>query len=129
MPAIARAATSLAAGAVLLGCLLPPPAGLWLLAAGAALLPSGLMALAAERRRVMRRARLVFLVLTIFLGGTLAALIRWHVAGAAGSAALLLQLLGLWFLPLLLTGLGYAATFAPRTDRRSAEPADSEDAP
>lgn len=122
---IARAATLLAGVAVLLGCLLPSPAGPWLLAAGATLLPVALIAHAVRRHGATRGARLVFLALAILLGGTLAVLLRRHGAGTTGTSGLLLQLLGLWFLPLLLTGLGYAATFSPapsppRTPREAA---------
>lgn len=121
IPGIVRVATPLAAGAVLLGCLLPPPAGPWLLAAGAALLPVALMAVAARCHGTTRRVRLVFLALALLLAGTLALLIRFHGAGTTGASGLLLQLLGLWFLPLLLSGLGYAVTFAPSNDSRGAD--------
>lgn len=112
-PRISLTATLLAAGATLLGCLLPLPTGPWLLASGAALLPVALMVHAARRHGATRGARYVFLALTLLLAGTLTALILLHGAGTTGSTSLLLQLLGLWLLPLLLTGIGYAATFAP----------------
>lgn len=116
---IVRAATLLAAVAVLLGCILASPAGSWLLTAGAALLPVSLMAHAVRRHGATRGARYVLLALAILLGGTLTVLLRGHIAGATG---LPLLLLGLWFLPLLLTGLGYAVTFVPRAGRRGTEP-------
>lgn len=124
---ITRAATLLSAVAVLLGCILASPAGPWLLTAGAALLPVALMAHAVRRHGPARGARYVLLALAILLGGTLTVLLRRHITGATGATGLPLLLLGLWFLPLLLTGLGYAATFVPRVGRRGAESNGSEE--
>lgn len=124
---IARAATLLAAVAALLGCILAPPAGPWLLTAGAALLPVALMAHAVRRQGATRSARYVLLALAILLGGTLTVLLRGHTTGATTATGLPLLLLGLWFLPLLLTGLGYAVTFAPRAGHRDADPEGSEE--
>lgn len=124
---IVRAATLLAAVAVLLGCILASPAGSWLLTAGAALLPVSLMAHAVRRHGATRGARYVLLALAILLGGTLTVLLRRHTIGGTATTGLPLLLLGLWFLPLLLTGLGYAVTFVPRAGRRGTEPEGSEE--
>ncbi len=108
---------------MLAGCLLPGPPGTWLLAIGAALLPAALIALGVRaKERSAGSVRLLLAALTLLLFGTLGALIQLHRADRAGAIGLLLLLAGIWFLPLLLTGIGHAVTFSRTRSRAGGEP-------
>lgn len=115
----------LAAGspAVLAASLVPGRAATWAFALLAGAFPVALMALGTSRGRADRPGRRsgaparVLLALLVVLEGTAAGilLLAGAPAGAPGLAGLplatVVQLLGLWLLPLPLATLGYALTF------------------
>lgn len=107
VPTLARWTLALAALAALAALLAGGTVAAPVFAAATVLIPVALIALGAARGgRLGRPLALVLGALALLLGGTLAALFVVH--GAAATAVLFA---GVWLLPLVLVGVGYALTF------------------
>lgn len=110
-----------AAAGILLGFLLGER-GAWIVALSSGALVAGLVGLAVAGERRRRRATVVAVVLGLLVAGSLGALVA--LAGRVGEApwpggvpaALWVLFGGLWLLPLVLTGLGYALAFEVSSD-------------
>lgn len=131
----AAGAVAGAAGGLLLGFLLGER-GLWIVALSAGVLIAGLIVLAVAGERRRRRATAVAAVLGLLVAGSLAALLalagRVPVVPWPLGVPLALWVLfgGLWLVPLVLTGLGFAWSFdaRPRGDEGGGEAAQGGDA-
>lgn len=112
----AAGAVAGAAGGLLLGFLLGDR-GVWIVALSAGVLVAGLIVLAVAGERRRRRAAVLAAALGGLVAGSLAALLA--LSGRLATApwplgvplALWILFGGLWLVPLVLTGLGFAWSF------------------
>jgi hypothetical protein len=123
----AAGAVAGAAGGLLVGFLLGER-GVWIVALAAGVLVAGLVVLAVAGERRRRRSAAVAGALGVLVAGSLAALLA--LAGRLAESpwplgvplALWVLFGGLWLVPLVLTGLGFAWGF--EAPERAAPPAD-----
>jgi len=114
-PALALVAA--ASFATLVALLLPGPAADWTFALATTLLPVALMALGARSRRGIGPARWALVVLFAVLAVSVGVILALAGRPAGGPTVLgfpfaaLVQVVGLWLLPLPLATLTYALTF------------------
>lgn len=96
----------------LLGLLVGGGFGAWALGLAAAVMPVGLMLLGAARRgRVDRGTAAVLAATAVALLASFVALLVLAGGPRAVPASLLVLFAGVWLLPLLVVGVGYAVTF------------------
>lgn len=111
---IALVFLTLAAPAILLSFWFEHPLAEWLFAALAMGFPVALIALGGSRREGLGRLRIPLVVLLVLFETSLVGILVLH--GRAGPwgypLTTLVLIVGMWFLPLLVTAWGYAQTFA-----------------